>query len=81
VRAEERNELSLPAAGGGLKTMGYARMAMHRPGGVLPGGHSPSTSAEVFHLRGHELFRKRDIVNNIHPWIMAVRTHASPNFF
>jgi hypothetical protein len=42
VRAEERRELSLPAAAGGLKTMGYGRMATHRPGGVLPGGHSPS---------------------------------------
>jgi hypothetical protein len=43
VCAEERRELSLPAAAGGLKTMGYGRMATHRPGGVLPGGHSPST--------------------------------------
>jgi hypothetical protein len=43
VCAEERKELSLPAAAGGLKTMGYGRMATHRPGGVLPGGHSPST--------------------------------------
>jgi hypothetical protein len=42
VCAEERRELSLPAAAGGLKTMGYGRMATHRPGGVLPGGHSPS---------------------------------------
>jgi hypothetical protein len=40
--AKERRELSLPAAAGGLKTMGYGRMATHRPGGVLPGGHSPS---------------------------------------
>jgi hypothetical protein len=40
--AEERRELSLPAAAGGLKTMGYGRIATHRPGGVLPGGHSPS---------------------------------------
>jgi hypothetical protein len=44
VCAEERKELSLPAAAGGLKIMGYGRMAMHRPGGVLPGGHSPSQS-------------------------------------
>jgi hypothetical protein len=42
VCAAERRELSLPAAAGGLKTMGYGRMATHRPGGVLPGGHSPS---------------------------------------
>jgi hypothetical protein len=42
VCAEERRELSLPAAAGGLKTMSYGRMATHRPGGVLPGGHSPS---------------------------------------
>jgi hypothetical protein len=42
VCAEERRELSLPAAAGGLKTMGYGRMATHRPGGVLPGGHNPS---------------------------------------
>jgi hypothetical protein len=42
VCAEERRELSLPTAAGGLKTMGYGRMATHRPGGVLPGGHSPS---------------------------------------
>jgi hypothetical protein len=42
VCAEERRELSLPAAAGGLKTMGYGRMATYRPGGVLPGGHSPS---------------------------------------
>jgi hypothetical protein len=42
VCAEERKELSLPAAAGGLKTMGYGRMAKHRPGGVFLGGHSPS---------------------------------------
>jgi hypothetical protein len=42
VCAEERRELSLPAAAGGLKTMGYGRMATHKPGGVLPGRHSPS---------------------------------------
>jgi hypothetical protein len=42
VCAAERRELSLPAAAGGLKTMGYGRMATHRPGGVLSGGHSPS---------------------------------------
>jgi hypothetical protein len=42
VCSEERKELSLPAAAGGLKTMGYGRMATHRAGGVLPGGHSPS---------------------------------------
>jgi hypothetical protein len=42
--AEEKRELSLPAAAGGLKTMGYGRMATHKPGGVLPGGHSPSTA-------------------------------------
>jgi hypothetical protein len=41
VCAEERRELSLPAAAGGLKTMSHGRMATHRPGGVLPGGHSP----------------------------------------
>jgi hypothetical protein len=46
VCAEERGELSLPAAAGGLKTMGYGRMATHRPGGVLPGGHSPSDRLE-----------------------------------
>jgi hypothetical protein len=44
VCAEERKELSLPAAAGGLKTMGYGRLATHRPGGVLPGGHSPSVA-------------------------------------
>jgi hypothetical protein len=42
VCAEERRELSLPAAAGGLKTIDYGRMATHRPGGVLPGSHSPS---------------------------------------
>jgi hypothetical protein len=46
VCAEERRELSLPAAAAGLKTMGYGRMATHRPGGVLPGGHSPSDSVK-----------------------------------
>jgi hypothetical protein len=45
VCAAERRELSLPAAAGGLKTMGYGRTATHRPGGVLPGGHSPSRKA------------------------------------
>jgi hypothetical protein len=51
VCAEERRELSLPAAGGGLKTMGYGRMATHRPGGVLLGGHSPSLySAGYYNL-------------------------------
>jgi hypothetical protein len=48
VCAEERRELSLPAAAGGLKTMGYGRMATHRPGGVLPGGHSPSVRFRRF---------------------------------
>jgi hypothetical protein len=55
VCAEERRELSLPAAAGGLKTMGYGRMATHRPGGVLPGGHSPSfiTMANVMGVKPH----------------------------
>jgi hypothetical protein len=30
--------------------MGYGRMATHRPGGVLPGGHSPSHSHLDFQL-------------------------------
>jgi hypothetical protein len=49
--AKERRELSLPAAAGGLKTMGYGRMATHRPGGMLPGGHSPSIRAPKFACR------------------------------
>jgi hypothetical protein len=51
VCAKERRELSLPAAAGGLKTMGYGRMATHRPGGVLPGGHSPSICLRLEVLR------------------------------
>jgi hypothetical protein len=59
VYAEERRELSLPAAAGGLKTMGYGRMATHRPGGVLPGGHSPSNDVLPFYLVGsRSLFGK-----------------------
>jgi hypothetical protein len=53
VCAEERRELSLPAAAGGLKTMGYGRTATHRPGGVLPGGHSSSD-------RHHKAFELAD---------------------
>jgi photosystem II stability/assembly factor-like uncharacterized protein len=56
VCAEERRELSLPAAAGGLKTMGYGRMATHRPGGVLPGGHSPSTLED---LSGGKIWAKQ----------------------
>jgi hypothetical protein len=53
VCAEERRELSLPAAAAGLKTTGYGRMATHRTGGVLPGGHSPSaldSAPDLLHI-------------------------------
>jgi hypothetical protein len=62
VYAAERRELSLPAAAGGLKIMGYGRMATHRPGGVLPSGHSPSAYlATVLYLNGswHDVTESR----------------------
>jgi hypothetical protein len=63
VCAEERKELSLPAAAGGLKTMGYGRMAKHRPGGVLPGGHSPSEPINVSKVELHTLSGVSHILN------------------
>jgi hypothetical protein len=66
VCAEERRELSLPAAAGCLKTMGYGRMATHRSGGVLPGDHSPSgvqqlcvVYSNLTGVKNDELIKKR----------------------